>query len=210
MATDQEFAALCESLKDVRSAARRSAAKRLRKLANPAACAALTAALDHETADKRTWETQYHLAMALGESGCTAARELLKSLLDRDVEPMVTLAVGDALVRLASKLGDVSRTLQEIYSRPLSRAPSGGVRACAMLGLRPDPPTISTIIHHARAAFERDPRDDALFWPAAAAVNWSGDGVKEFLEFCVAHGTKETKEAAAASLAGKRKKWTHL
>ncbi|WP_305815346.1 HEAT repeat domain-containing protein [Photobacterium leiognathi] len=62
---------LIEQLNNKASAKRRSAAKKLRKLKNKDAGPALLEALKNELKDKRTWETQYQMIMALGESGHT-------------------------------------------------------------------------------------------------------------------------------------------
>ncbi|MEV6973227.1 hypothetical protein [Kitasatospora sp. NPDC093806] len=48
---------------------RRSAATRLRRLADPAAGPPLLEALEREVRDSRTWETQYQMVMALGMCG---------------------------------------------------------------------------------------------------------------------------------------------
>jgi HEAT repeat protein len=53
-------------LSDRASAKRRSAAKRLGKLADETAGPALLHALQREIGDRRTWETQYEMIMALG------------------------------------------------------------------------------------------------------------------------------------------------
>ena len=107
-AKSQTLDDLAAQLVDKRSAKRRAAAKKLRKRRDPAAGPALTAALDAEIADKRTWETQYQMIMALAESGVHDVLPLLREVAAMDLEPMVLIAVGDALVRL----GDIDNALR--------------------------------------------------------------------------------------------------
>ncbi|MET9289479.1 hypothetical protein [Nocardia beijingensis] len=79
----------------------RRGAKRLRALADPTTAARVRAALEREVLDKRTWETQYQLIMALGTTGSREDVELLKTLaLQPRSATMVNAALGDAIVRL--------------------------------------------------------------------------------------------------------------
>ncbi|MFC9288738.1 hypothetical protein ACFT0E_19100, partial [Streptomyces sp. NPDC057052] len=81
---------------------RRSAARRLRRLADPAAGPSLLEALRREVHDPRTWKTQYEMAMALGMCGHRPALGFLRELARRPHEAtMVYAALGDAVVRLA-------------------------------------------------------------------------------------------------------------
>ncbi|WP_233289190.1 hypothetical protein [Kitasatospora sp. MBT63] len=82
---------------------RRSAASRLRRLADPAAGPALLEALQTEVRDARTWETQYQMVMALGTCGHRPALGLLRDLARRPFEATaVYVALGDAIVRLST------------------------------------------------------------------------------------------------------------
>jgi HEAT repeat protein len=84
------------------SAKRRSGAKRLRKLGDPRACPPLLEALNNEVRDPRTWETQYQMAMAIGECNCRDALPYLHELaLQRFEATMVDKAIGGATVRLS-------------------------------------------------------------------------------------------------------------
>ncbi|MFC9290521.1 HEAT repeat domain-containing protein, partial [Streptomyces sp. NPDC057052] len=47
-----------------------------------------------------------------------------------------------------------------------------------------------------------DPHDGLRFWAAAAAVQWPGPRVAEFLRACAAGPRPDVAEAAAASLRG--------
>lgn len=95
-----DLAGAIELLGDNQSARRRSAAKRLRGLANPVAGPALLVALTHEVKDPRTSETQYQMVMALAASDHHPALELLKDLAMRPLDAtMVYVAIGDAIVQ---------------------------------------------------------------------------------------------------------------
>ena len=76
---NHDIQTLIEQLQHKSSAKRRAAAKKLRKLKAKEAGPALLAALKNELKDKRTWETQYQMIMALGESGYTESLEFLIS-----------------------------------------------------------------------------------------------------------------------------------
>src|SRR5262245_42924676 len=90
-----------ELLRHKHSAKRRSGAKRLRKLRRPESGPPLLAALRDEVRDPRTWETQYHMIMALAEAGYAPALPYVEELSRQPFEAtMVYTALGDALVRL--------------------------------------------------------------------------------------------------------------
>lgn len=97
---DEALALLTDSL----SARRRRGAKRLRALADPTTATEIRIALEREVLDKRTWETQYQLIMALGTTGLYDDIERLKTLaLQPCSATMVSVALGDAIVRLGRK-----------------------------------------------------------------------------------------------------------
>ena len=84
------FADAGQRLGDNRSAQRRSAAKRLRALADPTAGPALTLAFDREMSDLRTWETQYQMVMAI------AAYTLARVAAERGEELVPEFGHGNA------------------------------------------------------------------------------------------------------------------
>ena len=98
---NHDIQTLIEQLQHKSSAKRRAAAKKLRKLKAKEAGPALLAALKNELKDKRTWETQYQMIMALGESGYTESLEFLIQLAGQEFEAtMVYVAIGDSIIRL--------------------------------------------------------------------------------------------------------------
>jgi hypothetical protein len=80
---------------------RRAGAKRLRKIRKASAGPTLLKALQKELRDPRTWETQYQMIMALGESNYRRALPYLRSLIHQPfTATMLYTALGDAIVRL--------------------------------------------------------------------------------------------------------------
>lgn len=75
-----------ELLSHARSPKRRAAAKRLRKLGDPAAGPSLLAALQEELNDDRTWETQYQMIMAIGHCDYKEALPYIDPTVAKDFE----------------------------------------------------------------------------------------------------------------------------
>ncbi len=132
-----DIAAAVEQLRDRASAKRRSAAKTLRKAGRVEAGPALIAALDNEIRDPRTWETQYQMAMALGECRVTDALPLLHDIAARDLEAtMVLVGIGDAVTRLEQQAGTPFRSLRGWLALEESRlAAEAGADAASSPGV---------------------------------------------------------------------------
>lgn len=137
--------AVAHQLQDKRSSKRGSAAKKLRKARLITAVPALIDALKIEVTDKRTWETQYQMVMALAETGSTEALPLLRNLSSMDLEPMVLLAVGMHL--FASPPISITRSMK--HSLPSSHLPRAqyGRSQCSAQSLhrRPSKPSSTTL-----------------------------------------------------------------
>ena len=198
-----DIAVAIDELSHNRSTKRRSAAKRLRKAAAPKAIKPLLLALERETRDRRTWETQYQMLMALGACKAATAIPLLKKVLDLPLEPMVHLAARDALVRCSDNT-DAS-VLDALQSGSLPWA-EGAIRALAMTRDVPSPNTVATILEFVSEAAHQQVR----FWVAAAAPGWPGDTMRHFLDECVRDGDAETQRAAKAAIEGRYLKWSPL
>lgn len=192
-----------DQLADRSSAKRRSAAKRLRALGEPAAGPALLDALNVEVGDPRTWETQYQMIMALGACHHAPAGELLEQLAEQqDDYTMVGVALGDAMVRME---WDTKQSLTTV-DRYLPTGPPGVIdgtfRAIAMLKLVPDEDLIDRTIAFAGRL---DLSDSLRYWVAAAGAGWTGRQVETYLRSCLASSRSDLTEVATAPLAG-----THL
>lgn len=199
--------ALLLGLRDRSSKKRRAAAKRLRKLGDMRACSQLLDALRIELEDERTWETQYQLIMALGESGCTIALPLVLELAERKFwATMRLVAIGDAMVRLGRVCELDSKPVFAALSLARSNDPllaEGAMRAVAMLRLKYDEDIASKLIDN---VLELDAKG-TIFWTAAACAGWSGPVVHNFLELCMLKKGREVAKAATLSLAGKYQKY---
>ena len=117
-ASPDDTAALIAQLKDGKSPKRRSAAKALRRRKAAGAEPALLEALEREITDPRTWETQFEMALALGECGTADALPLLQRIAGMDLKATTVLSgVGNAITRIEQRcdqpLKSVDRWLTE-------------------------------------------------------------------------------------------------
>lgn len=195
---------LIKQLADTRSPRRRAAAKRLRKEGDSSAVPALLTALEREVSDRRSWETQYHMIMALAE--CAQSVEpiaMYRHVLSLDLEPMVHLAASDAIVRASPDLNrDV---IAALVSGSLPRA-EGAIRALAIKQRVPSQPTIEAVLQ-----FVGDPaHKQARFWAVAATPGWPRTIVGPFLERSLIADDADTRRAAQAALEGRYIEWKPL
>ncbi|MFE5588170.1 HEAT repeat domain-containing protein [Kitasatospora sp. NPDC056531] len=186
---------------------RRSAATRLRRLADPIAGPSLLEALQREVRDTRTWETQYQIVMALGTCSHRPALGLLQELAKRPIRAtMVYVALGDAIVRLSTP-EDTAGSLRWCLDSGTPMLADGALRSVAMQRLTPDAATIDYILDYLGPL---DPHDGRRFWAAAAAAGWPGPAVKRFLEECAASPRTDVASAAVSSLQGKYQTYSPL
>jgi hypothetical protein len=168
--------------------------------------AALLVALEAEFRDKRTWETLYKMIMALGASGYVDALPILLGLCDRDLEFMVTLALGDAIVRLGGVQNGDAAPLINLLATGNAAAIEGGLRAVAILRLRLPVEEVRQIVQ-----FVSQPANHrARFWAAAAAADWPREVITDFLQDCTHDAFESTRRAARAALQGKYLSWRVL
>lgn len=191
------------------SSKRRAAAKKLRKLKARDTGSALLDALKNELKDKRTWETQYQMIMALGEAGYTDSLDFLIQLSTQEFEAtMVYVAIGDAITRLdISQNGNINYSMKIFSSTSNSMLADGILRAIAMLQLIPENTHINKIIKY---GLNLEIEDNSRVWIAAASPNWPKDATKIFLNECKTSENQQTKRAAEAALNNKYLKWSPL
>lgn len=190
------------------SSIRRAAAKRLRRLKDPAAGPALLDALRQELQDPRTWETQYQMIMALGESAYAPALPYLWELAGRHFEAtMLYVALGDAIVRLGRGAEHDPAPVLALVRTSNAMLIDGAFRAVAMLRLTFDPQTTEAIINYAAGLA---PDEGDRFWVAAAAAGWRGDSVDRFLADCAASPREDIRTAAVSAQQGKYRRWRPL
>jgi HEAT repeat protein len=201
-------------LKHSLSAKRRSGAKVLRKVQDPAAGSALLQSLRDEISDTRTWETQYQMIMALGACRFAPAAPFLHELAGRRFDAtMVYVAIGDALVRLAAPGDSTWKTVMDLVETGNEGLAYGACQAMAMLRLVPPPEIIEQLLAFAN----RFPLDEAQalnqrFWIAAAAPGWleHSPAIRPFLDACARSKNSQVRLAAEAALQGKYRKWSPL
>lgn len=201
---------LIEQLSNKSSPKRRAAAKKLRRLKAKEAGSALLAALENELKNKRTWETQYQMIMALGESGYTESLGFLTQLAKQESEAtMVYMAIGDAVTRLTyQKEGNINFVIDLLNSKPEQPLFIDGlIRAIAIAKLAPPQDNIDKLILYGNKS---DIGDNHKAWIATAAAGWSGDKVINFLNNCLNSKNEQLKKAAQAALAKKYINWSIL
>jgi hypothetical protein len=207
--TDAAIQQLIEQLNNKASIKRRSAAKKLRKLNAKEAGRALLAALQTELKDRRTWETQYQMIMALGESGYTESLDFLLQLAEQHFEAtMVYVAIGDAITRLdLSRHGNINNSIKIFFGTNNAMLIDGILRSIAMLRFTPERNAIDKIINY---GLNLNLEDNSRVWIAAAAPGWPPQTTKRFLEECMTSENQQIKRAAEAALKNKYLKWSPL
>lgn len=210
MNSNQNIPSLIEQLQHKSSPKRRAAAKKIRTLAANEAGPALLSALKRELNDKRTWETQYQMIMALGESGYSESLDFLIQLTEQDFEAtMVYVAIGDAITRLTYfKEGSINSTLDFLENKnDVSLLIDGIMRAIVILKLIPSVDEIERIINYGNLS---ETSNNNRTWIASAAAGWSGENVEKFLNRFSTSDNPQTKKAAEAALNKKYSKWDIL
>lgn len=207
--SDTNIQLLIEQLGNKSSAKRRSAAKKLRKLKVKEAGPALLIALESELKDKRTWETQYQMIMALGESGYIESLDFLLQLAEQEFEAtMVYVAIGDAITRLnLSKKGNINLSIKILNESNNLMIINGILRAIAMLQLIPEDNIIEKLISYGLHLAQDN---NSRVWIAAAASGWQIGTTKKFLNECIESENQQIKRAAEAALKNKYLKWSPL
>lgn len=212
--TQTSIADAIAELTSSQSAKRRSAAKRLRKAAANEACPALLNALVEELQDKRTWETQYHMIVALSDCGCMEAEETLVQLMRTEgLEPAAYSAFGRAIVGLAARRGQGIETAIELIKSNDTSAIEGALCAVACLRLKATPEQAQVLIDRVNSLSPFDSKDHTVFirvWLAAASAGWDRAVVGEFLTKSAKSGDQQLVLAATASLKGEYVKWYPL
>jgi hypothetical protein len=197
--------AMLQRLLAPQASTRRTAARMLRKLKIKATGPAVLSALKTEIQDPRSAETQYQMIMALGECGYGEALPFLRGMAKSGQPPLLRVALGDAIVRLARTHEHDAGPVLEILAGPDRELIDGAFRAMAMLRMVVPAEAMATILHFA----DHLPANDPLrLWVAAAAAGWEGKGVRGFLDRCRNAPREDVRKAAEASAAGKYLKWS--
>ena len=124
---------IAEGLRSSRSSERKSSAAKIRKLPSPDYGPFLLDAFKREINDKRTWEVQYNLVMALGTCEYTHAQDdLLKYAVPVDIS-MVDVGIGDAVFRLSCILGNQLNIIKLFLDTNNSFRKAGLLQSMAMM-----------------------------------------------------------------------------
>jgi hypothetical protein len=199
---------LIQQLESKASAKRRSAAKKLRKLKTTSAGPGLMQALEKEIKNPRTWETQYHMIMALADIRYLEALPLLYKITEINTDAtMIHTAVGDAITTLEFYREQKIKTLPLWIKSDKKPLAEGGFRALAMHKIVPSKELIQEIINYV----EKPENENAMFWVVAASPGWPMELTSDFLKYCLKNSKLEdTKKAAKAALENKYLTWKPL
>jgi hypothetical protein len=195
-----------------RSPKRRAAAKRLRKLGDPAAGPALLAALQQELKDDRTWETQYQMIMAIGHSRYKQALPFIESLVSRGLEPMVDIAIGDTILRLSRKHDKDADAAVRLLDAGNPNITEGAIQSIAMLRMIPEQPAMQRLID-CGLSLKLGDHDWTVIWLLRAVPGWPEEITKPLLDkWATVTSLQQQHIQRAVDLARKRKyhKWSPL
>jgi len=192
--TNEELKAKLESKK---SADRKRAAKEIGKLKLSYFGDDLYTAYLKETKDKRTWETQVEMILALGLIDYkNALKEIDAIIRVNNPHDMITYAAAQSYVRLTRKsINDASPVIELLQFGGLSTV-SGCLNPLGYDRMLPNENQIKELIKltwdlHKHKDWERgygDPR----YGIAAACAGWNRELTKDFLEHCLATANGDT------------------
>ena len=207
-ASQEDISSLIGQLQHKSSPKRRAAAKKLRKLKANKAGPALLSTLKNELKDKRTWETQYQMIMALGESRYTECLDFLVQLTKQDFEAtMLYVAIGDAVTTMETMSTPSVFSLIKWIEDDKKELVDGSLRSLATHHIVPSNGDIQKIIQYVSLPKNQD----IQFWAVAAAPGWPKELIETFLKKTIDSDILEdTKKAAKAALNGKYLKWNPL
>ena len=198
---------LRERLQSGQSKKRRSAAKAIRKASLSSFCGDLLVATNIEKSDKRTWETQCHLILALGECNCEASVPLIQSWLkEPGYAPMVYYCLAYSLYCLTrSGEGDVSLFLRLVADGDelVIEGVLAGVQA---LGTIPTDEEVTQIVEYVAPALDSEHGSsvgvEALIEVVIAAANWDSDDARQLLSRAANSSYSRLAAVAKRSLRG--------
>ncbi|MFF3069702.1 HEAT repeat domain-containing protein [Kitasatospora sp. NPDC057936] len=191
---DKLILQLCDSS----SARRRSAAKQIGKLGDPAAGRGLLEALKVEVVDARTWETQYDMIIALGSCRQSAAVSFLKHLVDVGFKfDSLYGAVGDSIIRIALADDRFKEELRWCLRVAQPDLIDGAMKAMWDEEVSLDSDLSSQMVEY---LLSQDPYAGVRYWAALAARRWKGEASLRFLEDCAVGPRGDVAGAARESL----------
>ncbi|NDV66665.1 hypothetical protein [Bacteroides sp. 224] len=210
--TPEEISQIATDLQNSQSTKRKSAAKKVGKNQLTALGDSLYEAYIKERGDKRTWETQTEMILALGRIGYTKALPDLELIIDRN-EPhdMITIAAARSYVRLKrSDLTDAKPVIDLLKNGKLSVL-NGATDILAFDEMKPLEEDIKTIISLLNSKDEKeiaipglgDPRESLL----TAMSKWKDPGSQAYLKRFAESTNRGLKECAELALSGKKSRY---
>lgn len=207
---------ISKNLHSTRSADRRKAAREIGRQKKLEFGGALFTAYLKERKDVRTWETQYHMILALGLVDYKPALPEIEQIVRLNKShDMITYGAAQTYVRLKRKsLQNASPVIELLQFGGLSVS-DGALNPLAYDNMMPPDNEIETLIrlgwdlhqHGDRIGYERG-YSDPRYGLAAACAGWKKELTRDFLLHCISTaGLDETfKTVAEKSLQSKYSK----
>jgi hypothetical protein len=184
-------------LHSTKSADRKRAAKEIGKLNLTDLGDDLYQAYLKETKDKRTWETQVEMILALGQLDYKNALSEMDTIIKaNNPHDMITYAAAQTYVRLKRKsLSDASPVLELLQFGGLSTV-SGCLNPLGYDKMQPDESQIKELIKYTWDLNKHKDYEpgygDPRYGIAAACAGWDRQLTKDFLEHCLATANGDT------------------
>jgi hypothetical protein len=210
--TTEEIALIAADLQSSKSEKRRSAAKKAGKNNIVQLGDELYDAYLKERGDKRTWETQTEMILALGRLGYRKALPDLRAIIDRN-EPhdMITIAAARSCVRLSrNDSTDAAPVIESMRFGNFSVL-SGAMSVLTFDDMMPSVADIETIVGIIDAKKEEeiairgcgDPREYLL----SAMSRWKDPVSEAYVRRFLTSPAKGLRECAEAALNGKKSRY---
>lgn len=210
--TEEEIAQIVRGLMDTRSPKRRSAAKKLGKFHLYDLGEELLNAYLEERNDKRTWETQTEMIIALGKIGYLPALPFVREIVDRNkAKDMITCAAACTYVRLKrTGLQDAGPVVELLRFGKLSVL-NGAAGVLAYDDMNPPEAELKVIIGLLDARSEEelsirglmDPREYLL----SCLRNREDPTSREYVSRYIRSENRTLKECALLAQAGKKSRY---
>lgn len=201
------FDAAVTRLADPQAARRRTAARRLADLGDPAACAALQAHLESEAAIPKAWKGQVEAAQALARCGCADAVPALRRLMVLDRwGSAATTAMAEAYVVLGTGAGDDLALVHECVAHgrfPLTRGAFSGMARRGLVATDPEVAALHAVCAEQQVDLQgANPHLDLRYPLGQAARRWEGPATDRLLADLRGSGVPELVEVAEAAAHG--------
>lgn len=213
--TTEEISQIADDLQNKLSSKRRSAAKKVGKNQLVQLGNNLYQAYIREREDKRTWETQTEMILALGKIGYSKTLPDLKLIIDKNIpHDMITIAAARSYVRLKRINLNDARPVIELLKEGNHSVLVGATNILAFDDMQPSEEQIKTIISILDSKEEDvisipglgDPRESLIF----AMSKWKDLNSQNYLERFKVSKNKDLRDCAELSLKGKNRHLNYI